>query len=209
MSLMDDSGYSMHGLAARASVRAGFCACIFFLCLLLAPLVSRADDVHSLSVQDKDGSYIVDLRIDIHAESGALYKVLTDYARLGRINPAISYTRLLATPEDAPPRVKSKIHMCISFYCRNLIQVQKMYALPPDYVRAVIVPGKSDFKAGAAYWRLKSNGNGTALLHFHANMTPDFWVPPLIGPWLIKRVLRSEAVRTARALERVARSGDY
>src|SRR5690625_4487319 len=195
-------------LVSNGSFRDALCTRLLCLCLMFVPAVSLAADVHSLSVKDNDGSYVVDLRIRINAGPQALYKVLTDYNRLDRINPAISYARLLPTPDGTPPKLKSKIHMCILFYCRNLIQVQKMYATP-GFVRAVIVPGESDFKKGSAYWRLKARGTGATLMHFHADMTPDFWVPPLIGPWMIKRVLRSEAVRTARALESVARSGDY
>ena len=36
-------------------------------------------------------------------------------------------------------------------------------------------------------------------------MEPDFWVPPLIGPWVIKRTMREQAITTSEGIERLAR----
>jgi hypothetical protein len=35
---------------------------------------------------------------------------------------------------------------------------------------------------------------------------PDFWIPPLIGPWLIKRKLLSETLETVDNLEQLAKN---
>ncbi|MEA2079826.1 MAG: hypothetical protein U9P00_08215, partial [Pseudomonadota bacterium] len=44
---------------------------------------------------------------------------------------------------------------------------------------------------------------GTRIL-MRSELAPDFWIPPLLGPWLIKRELRAEALQTMHNLERVA-----
>ena len=46
--------------------------------------------------------------------------------------------------------------------------------------------------------------NEGSRLIFFAALTPDFWVPPLIGPYIIKKKMREEAVETVLGLERLA-----
>lgn len=166
-------------------------------------MAASAATVQSLSVHHGGHRYAVDLHMRLDAPLPAVYGVLTDYSHLQRVNPAIIYSRVLPTPAGEPPEVKSGVHLCIAFYCRDLVQVQKMYAKPPDRLRAVMVPSLSDFRAGRAYWQL-SRDSGKTQLHFHTSMTPDFWVPPMIGPWLIQRALRAQAVRTGQGIEKAA-----
>lgn len=175
-------------------------------CLALTSATAWAGTVRSISVQHRKSSYSVDLKMTIDAPRQAVYRVLTDYSRLPRINPAIRYARVLPTPPGQPTQVKSRVHLCVAFFCRNMDEVQKMYTSPPDRLRAVMIPAESDFKSGTAAWSLSPEGRHT-LLHFHADVTPAFWVPPLIGPWMIRRVLRSQAIRTARGVEKAARAG--
>jgi hypothetical protein len=33
---------------------------------------------------------------------------------------------------------------------------------------------------------------------------PRFWVPPVVGPWLVREALRAQAQRTAEGVERRA-----
>ena len=42
---------------------------------------------------------------------------------------------------------------------------------------------------------------------FRAEIEPAFWVPPVIGPYLIARELRAQARTTAEAIERLG--ADY
>lgn len=171
----------------------------------MTALAATAATVQSLSVHHHGHRYAVDLHMRLDAPMSAVYSVLTDYSQLQRVNPAIKYTHILPTSAGTPTEVKTRVHLCVAFYCRDLVQVQKMYATPPNRLRAVIVPFLSDFKAGSAYWHL-SRDSGNTQLHFHASMTPDFWVPPVIGPWLIQRVLRAQAVRTGQGIEKAAKA---
>ena len=44
---------------------------------------------------------------------------------------------------------------------------------------------------------------GTRIL-MRSEAAPDVWLPPLLGPWLIKRDLRNEAVQVVHNIERAA-----
>ena len=70
-------------------------------------------------------------------------------------------------------------------------------------ITAVVVPKLSDFQHGYARVNIWQEPTGTRVL-IRSEVRPDFWIPPIIGPWLIKRKLRSEALETVQNLERVA-----
>ena len=45
-----------------------------------------------------------------------------------------------------------------------------------------------------------SDAEGGTIVTYHLYMRPDFWVPPAVGPYMIKRKLRREA---GKALDRI------
>jgi hypothetical protein len=53
-------------------------------------------------------------------------------------------------------------------------------------------------------WYLEATASGTRVT-YAMEMEPDFWVPPLVGPWALKRKLVSGADDAADRLERRAR----
>ena len=67
-----------------------------------------------------------------------------------------------------------------------------------------MIPERSDTRYSRAQWRLQAEGGGT-LLRYELEMEPDFWVPPLIGPPIVKRALRQGGERAAARIERLAR----
>jgi hypothetical protein len=64
-------------------------------------------------------------------------------------------------------------------------------------------PAASDFRHARELWQLQPHAGGTRLT-YQAEFEPAFFVPPLIGPWLIKARLRSELEDIAARLEQLA-----
>jgi len=54
-------------------------------------------------------------------------------------------------------------------------------------------------------WQLSGN-NLVSFLQFSGELTPSFWLPPIIGPLLIKHKLRSEAKYSVIQLELLSTS---
>ncbi|MGH8327116.1 MAG: hypothetical protein ACRET2_10175, partial [Steroidobacteraceae bacterium] len=73
-----------------------------------------------------------------------------------------------------------------------------------------VVPGSGDLRSGRAQWNFAeaagADAGGATELESSAVLTPAFRVPPLIGPWLVRRWLRAEAERAVTTIERLARS---
>ena len=54
-----------------------------------------------------------------------------------------------------------------------------------------------------ARWQFWTEPTATRM-RFSSEIEPSFWVPPLIGPWLIRHALYAEALRSVINLERLA-----
>ena len=90
--------------------------------------------------------------------------------------------------------------ICILVFCKQVEQMQRVVQVDSRTVEAVMLPGQGDFRTGFARWRFGGDGTATEL-YFTEELEPDFWVPPLIGPWLIERKLVREVTETVRYIE--------
>jgi hypothetical protein len=75
-----------------------------------------------------------------------------------------------------------------------------MVQSPGYHIEATILPQSSDFRRGRAQWRLTAEGNST-LMQFNAELVPDFFMPPLIGPWLIRREMANQITEIVMIIE--------
>ena len=123
-----------------------------------------------------------------------------------RINPAVEHVEPLPVDAAALPRWRTRVRMCIAFFCTRLDQVQDVKTTQQGerwLMQATVIPQLSNLRYGLADWQLAPCGAQTCL-RFAAALEPDFWVPPLLGPWLIERTMRRQAQRTARGIEMLA-----
>ena len=65
------------------------------------------------------------------------------------------------------------------------------------------MPEQSNFKYSTSEWLLEPHEGGTKMT-YRLEMEPDFFVPPIIGPWYLKRVLSTGGVRAVNRIERLA-----
>ena len=107
---------------------------------------------------------------------------------------------MLVSPHAGRLRVRSVVRVCILIFCKRVVQVQDVTLVDDHTVVATMVPGAGDFRAGLSRWELTAVGAATEL-HFTQVFEPDFWVPPLIGPWLIEKKLVREVAETAMYIE--------
>jgi Polyketide cyclase / dehydrase and lipid transport len=173
-----------------------------FLCcaLLAAPLLSRAGGVLDSSVSYDEGVYSLSIDARIDAPAAMVYRLITDYDHLQDINPAIRESRILRADSPEKYRIRVVTRVCVLFYCRDVSQSQDMLQLPGYIIEATLLPENSDFRRGRAQWRLTAEGDST-LMHFRADLVPDFFLPPLIGPWLIRREMANQITEIVMIIE--------
>ncbi|MGB7757829.1 MAG: SRPBCC family protein [Salinisphaera sp.] len=185
----------------RASLaHAGRCAVPVVVAALLHGAAARAATVEHLKVSRDHKAYVVTARVQLDAPLEPAYGAATDFERLPDYSSMIQSTRLIGHNE-----LSSRMRLCVLWYCKTVRQVMRYRLAPPRRIDMTVVPGKGDLSAGQAHWRFVAGSKGTTDLGFHARIVPDFWVPPLVGPWAIARALRQQVASTATAIERLAR----
>ncbi len=173
--------------------------CLVLSLVLLWPSVAAAGTIVASGVQHAGDRYTLFVTAHIEAPPRTVWRTITDYPRLAAINPAFETSEVLR--QDAKSaRVRTRIRVCILVFCKSVVQVQDLHYPQPLDIEATMVPGAGDFRAGMATWALSPAGSGTRL-QFREWFVPDFWVPPLIGPWLIRRKLVQEVEVTMAHIE--------
>ena len=66
-------------------------------------------------------------------------------------------------------------------------------------------PVRSDFHVSDERWEFREEDNGTVVV-YDLRMKPKFFIPPIIGPALMKRKLKSGGIRAIDRIEAVAQA---
>lgn len=138
------------------------------------------------------------------AEVEALYEVLTDYEQFSRFTSAIVESRNLEADDGGRPRYYTRMEGCVLMWCKSFVRVGHLVLHPNTEIVASADPEQSDFKLSRERWQLIREDEGT-LMVYEFEMVPDFWVPPVIGPFYMKRALRSGGDRAVERIEALAR----
>ena len=168
--------------------------------LLLFPYALSAGEILDSKVTHDGVVYRLSITARVDAPLAVVYQSVTDFTNLSAINPSIEESQVLASEDARRQRVRSVIKVCILVFCKRVEQVQDVNLIDSRTLEATMVPGAGDFRGGLARWEFTPDGDGT-VLHFTEVFEPDFWVPPVIGPWLIEKKLVNEVAETAMYIE--------
>lgn len=165
----------------------------------------QAGEVLNVMVERFDQRYIVEIDARFNASAERLRELLTDYPHLNRINDSIQHSEVLEVNSPQQHCVRTEARVCVAMLCKKVVQVQDVSVLPDGDILATIRATRSDFSYGVARWEFQKEAEAaTTRMRFRSELEPAFWVPPLIGPWLIRRALQDEALKSVTNLERLA-----
>ena len=177
---------------------------VLLLVGLFVASIADTGEILKAKVTHQSGCYTLELDARITALLPQVHRLLTDYDHLEQVNPAVKKSAIIETYSPAHHRVRSVIEACVAFFCKRLIQVWDVEQRGKGEIVASIVPEASNFRFGDAHWVLHEENGGTRL-QFTTRLEPAFWVPPLIGPWIIRYKLRQEGLESVQNLEHLAR----
>jgi len=163
-----------------------------------------AAELRFIEVDREDGLYSLRSVTWLDTRPEDLYAVLTDYDLFHRFTSAIVESKNLEPNPDGRPEYYTRMEGCVMFWCRSFIRIGYLKLDPGREIIAVVDAERSDFKFATEHWRLREEDGGTLMI-YEFEMIPDFWVPPVIGPYYIKRALRSGGERAAQRIEAIAR----
>ncbi|HNP37855.1 MAG TPA: SRPBCC family protein [Woeseiaceae bacterium] len=184
------------------SARPGVLLCV----LLCAPwsMQAIAADLKSIIVEYEDGVYTVDSEVWFDADQRAVYAVFADWDLAVRFSSAIVESRNTAPDADGNPGYFVRNEGCILFFCKSFVRNGTVRSQPISLLQASADPAHSDFELSDERWSFRSEDGGT-IVNYSLKMKPAFWVPPLIGPYLIKRKLRNDSGDALNRIEQIAK----
>ncbi len=171
---------------------------VFLLALIV---VSRAmaldiDDIH---ITKQGRAYQVQMTFSVAASVNQVMALLTDYGFPNRLNPEVTKRKVISRHRGTT-RVRTEIRSCVFFFCKDVALTQDV-SVVADTIQADIVPDESDFRSGYFRWSVSSSDSGGSDIRFEAVVEPDFFIPPLIGGFFVRKSLRREILATAKNLE--------
>ena len=169
--------------------------------LLALIVVSRAlalniDDIH---ITKQGRAYQVQMTFSVAASVNQVMVLLTDYGFPNRLNPEVTKREVISRHRGIT-RVRTEIRSCVFFFCKDVALTQDV-SVVADTIQADIVPDESDFRSGYFRWSVSSSDSGGSDIRFEAVVEPDFFIPPLIGGFFVRKSLQREMLATAKNLE--------
>ncbi len=173
---------------------------------LAAPTALPALELAQLEVEQDGRRFEVRAESLIDAPASFVYAALSDYDNFHRLAGGLAETRWLSAPQAGEGLAYTRIDSCVLFFCKVIERVERVKLEPELGLHTEALPERSDFRVYRAHWQLEAAGDSTRLL-FSASMEPDFWLPPLIGKWAIKRKLANTAQLVGERIEYLHRHG--
>jgi Polyketide cyclase / dehydrase and lipid transport len=174
---------------------------------LAASAFLSAATIDSLDVTREKDRYGLVANAHLEARPASIYAVLMDYDdnAYGRISSAYKESKYLEPDTDGTPVVYTRMEGCMLWHCMKLERVERLESIEPTWIKSYTLPERSNFKYSTSEWSLQPDGAGGTNMVYKLEMEPDFWVPPIIGPLVLKRQLSSGGMRAVRRIENLAR----
>ena len=161
--------------------------------------------LRTVDVSRRQDRYRVVADTHLDALPEAIYKVLLDFDgdRYQRISEIYKESSYLPPDSDGTPLVYTRVEGCLLRYCRSMSRVERLEVVTPQFIRSRTVPERSDFKYSLSEWTFEPEGEGTRVTYL-MEMEPNFWLPPFVGPWFLKRTLVQGAPAAIHQIELLA-----
>ncbi|MGR8949263.1 MAG: SRPBCC family protein [Gammaproteobacteria bacterium] len=172
-------------------------------CVFLAASVEAAELTHA-EIEFVGKSYRYQFDVNIDAPFAATRAVVTDYDNIDQINDGVVDSRILETFADGSLKRKLWLEQCLLIFCFDLFFIETVVENGPNQIVTTIIPEESNFKSGVATWTLTALSETQTRITVRAEQEPDFWIPPVIGPALMKRVFKKEIRETTGKIESAA-----
>ncbi|NKB36402.1 MAG: hypothetical protein GKR93_04425 [Gammaproteobacteria bacterium] len=177
------------------------------LIVLLFALTSvSAGEIESVDVKHHQGVYTLDLSVVLSSGFQAVYDILIDHEDLHRISDVLVETNLITEPGSPSKRRRLVTETCILFFCFAAVMVEDV-RITDDRIATKIIPLLSDYRSGQTIWQIAPGGDDSSRVNLHVELEPAFWVPPVIGPYVMKKKMESEARKTIHNIEALAQNG--
>lgn len=172
---------------------------------LAAGAAAWAATIESIDVERDGETYRLRAETILDASPEAIANVLLDYEQFGRISSVYKEYGYLEPAPDGTPIIFTRMEGCLLFVCKSMTRVERLEIAEPGHIRTVTLPEQSDFRHAVSEWFIEENESGTEMI-YTLELEPDFWIPPVIGPPILKRTLRRGGGDVVDRIERLAQA---
>jgi len=177
----------------------------FLLIFVAGTQLATAAEMRSIEVLYEDGRYSMVSVAWFDAGIDETFDVFSTWDYSTRFSSAIVEARDIEPGPDGRPGYFVINQGCVLFFCKAMVRRGYVEAQPNQDLRAVADPSASDFQHFEESWAFSEEDGGTSV-RYELEMVPDFWVPPAIGPFVIKRKLRNDGGDALNKIEAIAQS---
>ena len=180
---------------------------LFILSLVCFSALSGAGEIKYAKAEHEGNVYRLNLTMEVDAGQEDLVALLTDHENFHQLSAVMIESGLVPDAPENTTRRRLVVKTCIVFFCIKVVMVEDVEQFPEGRLVAVMVPEGSDFISGRAEWHVKPLGPDRSEIVYGFNVEPDFWVPPGIGPFILKRKMIKEAKTSILTMESLAKHG--
>jgi hypothetical protein len=171
--------------------------------------LGAAGGVHALTVEHSavhyaQRRYECELTATLDAPLESVEAVLRDYERYPELDGRILAARVLERPGNNVAVLSTTLRACFGPFCRNVRRIERVEETP-GALTAITDATRSDVKFGETRTRLELAPEGVRVI-YRTSVTPDFWIPPIVGRrWMLNR-LEGATLDLFRNVERQAQA---
>ncbi len=134
-----------------------------------------------------------------------VFDTLTDYDQLARISETIKESHYLSPAEDGQQLVFTRLGACVLFYCKTIVKVERLELDTPCRIVTTAIPERSNVLFSRSEWLFTTEKDGGTIVVYQLEFEPGFWVPPIIGPLIIRNLLIKDGASAVQEIEAMAK----
>ncbi|MFT5425905.1 MAG: hypothetical protein ACI9ZT_000843 [Gammaproteobacteria bacterium] len=181
---------------------------IALVALCLRPGTTICAEVNFVEVSHKKGMYTLSIIMTVNADAETIKSIMTDYEKLTSINPYLKESKIVNISDDERTSVNMLSEICVFFICYNIRHPQIFLPVNNNTLFSRFIPGMSDFKSGWGRWKIDEKDSNrmspVTQIIFDTEISPDFFIPPVFGPYQMKKKMLDIAEATINNLEEKA-----
>ncbi len=154
----------------------------------------------SVHVDRQSEAVAVDTRALLPVPARIVWEVLTDYNRIAAFVPGLRESRLLSGAGE-PLLLEQKGEISFAGFSFDIEVLARVEELPFHSIRFESVAGNMREMRGE--WNVEDLEAGSGL-RYRLRVVPGFWVPPVVGPAVIRRNFIDQFDALAREMMRRA-----
>lgn len=175
--------------------------------LVIAAFAIRAEAAEMLSIEvdHAKGTYTMTSEVWFDASVAQVYEIFRYWDYSTKFSSAIVESRDIPPDDQGRPGFYVRNKGCVLFFCTSFERRGFVESKKNIEISAVIDPEASDFHFSNESWKFEARDGGTVVV-YDLEMSPKFWLPPGIGPYLIKRKLRKNGGQAIGRIEVLAQA---